>query len=241
VVKRRYFSTQTTHLVNKKVHGYEERLMTTHESGKQFSDATDFQRQRDIPGKRSAVSIEGFSFDEAYPGHAAGEDGSLHVPAEGLIGRKTADVVDVLVATDAIPVLEREMKNLVGMTSEEVARKDLLVPALNGFPTEQDLTHYLKGLLNQKVLEAHRAVVAENTAQKATIGHMVEIIRQFSPELLPAIERQLRIELQIQGAPAIEQITDPTEHIPSVNTLDRIFSSGSISKVLNFFGVHRPA
>lgn len=215
--------------------------MTTHQAGPEFSNDTNYQRQREIPGKRAAVSIEGFNFDEIYPGHAAGEDGTLHVPAEGLVGRKTADVVDVLVATNSIPVLEGEMKNLVSMTSEEVARKDLLVPALNGFPTEQDLTHYLKGLLNQKVLEAHRAVVAENKAQKATISHVVEIIRQFSPELMPAIERQLNTGLQIQGAPAIEQVTDPAEHVPSVHTLDRLLSSGSISKVLNFFGVHRPS
>jgi hypothetical protein len=216
--------------------------MTAYKSGEEFPVATDFQRQREIPKKMPAISIDGFDFDNAYPGHAAGEDGRLHVPAEGLIGRKVAGTVDIITTpASSVEDLEKEMKSLVSMASEDVARGDLLVPSLVGYPTEQDLTHYLKGLMNQKVLESHRAVLDENRAQKALIDNLVATVRTYAPELLPAVERQMRSRWETSDAPAIESVTDSAEHVPSVNTLDRIFSSGSISKVLNFFGVHRPS
>lgn len=190
----------------------------------QLSDATNFELPTydDASPSQSAVVIDGFNFFDAYPDHNPGTDGAMHVPAEAFIERKVADIVEVRTATDSLDILSTQVQRLVELASEDHARGDLVVPERVDTMPAENLTHYLRTVIDGKVLEAHRAVIAENKDSQRIINELLSLVYKQSPELVPLAEQLMGERLVSRRVPVQESDGDTVEGASRIKTMDRL-------------------
>lgn len=192
----------------------------------QSRDAASFERPTFYAGPpQSAVIIDGFHFSDKYPDHNPGTDGAMHVPAEGFVKRKVADIVEVRIATDSIDTLQTQMYRLVEIASQDQARGDLAVPQVDNVTPVENLTSYLRTVIDGKVLEAHRSVVEENKDNQRIINELLSLIHEQSPELVSSSERILGDRLIHQSVSPHELDGSIVETTPRIRKMDRLLTT----------------
>ncbi len=206
--------------------------------------AASYGRSPFRPGQpRPSVVVPGFEHEVMYPGHNHGTDGRMHVPAEAFTEHSVRDAVEVSIATDSLDVLSLRVQRLVDFANSDIARGDLVVPQIDGATQAENLTAYLKAVIDQQTREVARRLLRESNEReevgKTMIKDIIDTVAGYNPELAFILSDKYEkgTQLPIMTPEVVSEMALGAEtHERTPTTMDRIMTNPAVRGFMRTIG-----